>query len=100
MKLASDEQDFQTWKERANLSVKNEEEKKKKRQKATEKGGCAQEGKWLCADFNDCSSSCLSRNGRCRNWHLPLKEKAVDRRTTKCALRDVSEHNECRIIES
>lgn len=30
MKLASDEQDFQTWKERANLFVKNEEEKKRK----------------------------------------------------------------------
>lgn len=82
MKLASDEQDFQTWKERANLFVKNEEEKKKKRQKVKEKGGFAQEGKWLCADFTNCCSSSLSKNGSFRNWHLHLNEKTVDRRTS------------------
>lgn len=39
MKLASDEQDFQTWKERANLSVKNEEEKKKRKDKRWKRKG-------------------------------------------------------------
>lgn len=47
MKLASDEQDFQTWKERANLFIKNEEEKKRKEKRwkgdVLKKGnGCVQ----------------------------------------------------------
>lgn len=49
MKLASDEQDFQTWKERANLSVKNEEEKKKEKTKGDrERGMCSKREMAVC----------------------------------------------------
>lgn len=44
MKLASDEQDFQTWKERASLFVKNEEEKKRKDKRWKRKGDLLKKG--------------------------------------------------------